>query len=203
MEMPKLTPQHTRLKALAGEFVSKETIHPMDGMPKGAEAASVTHSKMGLDGFALIQDYEQKIDGKIVFRGHGVMRYDTRSKKYELHWFDNMAGPVSVMRGDFKDNHLMLSGKDYDGRPMRLMYDLHKGGGYYFEVQMRNAARQWATVMEGDVVARGAQRKKTAARKTATVGNGRRKGATPADGARRSGAAVHGRTKAARVRPRV
>lgn len=201
MDRPKLTPQHQRLKALVGDFSSKEIIHPMEGMPEGGKASSTTHSVLALDGFALIQDYQQKMHGKIMFRGHAVLRYDPASKHYEMHWFDSMGGPASVFHGDFKQSALTLLGEDNQGRPMRLIYDLHPGGGYAFEVQMRDAAKHWQSVMEGDVVARKAARKKAAAKKpvakkaAARPGDSRRKSTRAPASRRPNGRATRARSR--------
>jgi len=140
---------------MAGDYVTREIIHPFPGMPNGGKATSKTRSRMALNDFALLQDYEQKMHGRIMFRGHGILRYDLARKQYEMHWFDSLGGPDNVLKGDFDGKRLTLSGKDRDGQKIRLLYDLHRDGGYYFEMQMSPNGRRWETIMEGDVVPEG------------------------------------------------
>jgi hypothetical protein len=137
-------------------------------MPDGGEAKSKTSSRLALDGFAIIQDYEQKVDGNPPYRGHGVLHYNADAKQYEMYWFDNMDSPVTVLRGKFEGDVLTLSGPTRDGQ-MRVVYDLKKPEHVHVKTQSSEDGRTWRTLMEADnIVKKAAKPARSAARPAAS-----------------------------------
>ena len=76
-------------------------MHPSQWDPKGGIAIGRTKSRLALNGFALISDYEQERDGVITFTGHGVLSFEPTKELYALHWFDCMGSPPEVFLGRF------------------------------------------------------------------------------------------------------
>ena len=82
MEMPTPSAGHRKLEKIAGQWEGEEKMYPSPWDPKGGIATGRINSRDALNGFALINDYEQERDGKITFSGHGVL---VMIRKGELH----------------------------------------------------------------------------------------------------------------------
>lgn len=76
MEMPRPTEAHRRLHALAGDWTGTEKMHPSPWDPQGGTAEGRVQNRVALDGFAIVQQYEQRRGGQISFSGHGVFSWD-------------------------------------------------------------------------------------------------------------------------------
>ena len=72
--------------------VARSGCTPHPSIRSGAATGRV-RNRLALDGFAVVQDYEQERDGGIHFRGHGVFRWDPEERSYTLHWFDSLGLP--------------------------------------------------------------------------------------------------------------
>ena len=72
MEMPKPTEEHNVFHKMAGSWTGEETMYPSPWDPAGGKAVARTSSRVGVDGFALIGDYEQSCGARSRFA-------DTRS----------------------------------------------------------------------------------------------------------------------------
>src|SRR2546430_16914410 len=88
----------------------------MQFVPKGGDAIGICNNRLALDGFAVIQEYEQQRDGRTNFRGHDIFRWDSDKNAYLLHWLDSVGGPLSDMRGSFNSNILQLVGQSPNGQ---------------------------------------------------------------------------------------
>ena len=115
MEMPKLTDHHRKLEALAGSWFGEERIFPTPWDPTGGEAIGHFESRIDLDGWYLIADYEQEVGGKIVFRGHGVYGWSAANECYTMAWFDSM-GETPPARGQWEGDTLMFESESQRGR---------------------------------------------------------------------------------------
>jgi hypothetical protein len=82
VEMPKPTPGHSKMKALAGNWEGEEKMHPSQWDPNGGTAVGRSRARLSLGDFALISDYEQERDGVITFTGHGVTTFDPKEDLY-------------------------------------------------------------------------------------------------------------------------
>ena len=100
MQMPQPNEAHRRLERFVGDWVGKERIHPSPFDPQGGEAIGHVHNRAALDGFVVVQDYEQERGGKVNFRGHGVFSWDAAGQCYAMHWWDSASGVPSTFRGD-------------------------------------------------------------------------------------------------------
>jgi hypothetical protein len=148
MDMPKPTPGHARLKALAGNWVGEETLPPSQWDPKGGTAIGRTNSRLALNGFALITDYEQERNGTVVFSGHGVMTLDPETALYSLHWFDVMGTPPERFQGRFDGDRLVVS-HGGPGMHARLSYDLSDPSLMKSGMEMSADGVTWNTLFDG------------------------------------------------------
>ena len=148
MEMPKPTDAHRRLDKLAGQWSGEEKIYPSPFDPQGGTAIARLENRLALDGFAVVQDYEQERNGKINFRGHSVFRYDAMQQCYEIHWFDSMGFAPSVFRGNFDGDTLALVSQSPQGHN-RAVYDFSKKGQYAFHMEVSPDGKQWFPFMDG------------------------------------------------------
>jgi len=148
MEMPSPSPGHARLAALAGSWQGEERMHPSQWDPKGGTALGRTESRVKLNGFALVSDYEQERDGVITFSGHGVFTFDPKAEAYALHWFDCLGSPPEIFAGSFEGDVLTLA---HGGPSMhvRMTYDLTDPRSLVSKMEMSPDGSAWNTVFDG------------------------------------------------------
>ena len=65
MEMPKPGSPHQKLQRLSGKWTGEEKMHPSPWDPKGGAATGRILNRLSLDGFVVVQDYEQERSGNI------------------------------------------------------------------------------------------------------------------------------------------
>lgn len=147
MEMPKPSPGHAELERLAGRWEGGETMHPSQWDPKGGTAMGRMTSRMALDGFALISDYEQERDGAVTFSGHGVFTFAPDSGLYSLHWFDCIGSPPEHFTGGFEGDRLVLA-HGGPGMHARMTYDLATAGVMLSRMEMSPDGAAWGTLFE-------------------------------------------------------
>lgn len=148
MEMPKPTEAHRRLEKLVGLWIGEEKIHPSPFDPVGGTALARVENRRALEGFAVVQDYEQERNGMVAFRGHGVIRWDVPQQCYEMYWFDSVGMAPSVFRGGFEGEALTLTSKNEQGHS-RAVFDLGVKDKYVFHMEVSPDGKQWFPFMEG------------------------------------------------------
>lgn len=148
MEMPKLTAAHRQLERLIGRWAGEEKIHPSPFDAQGGKAIACLENRLALDGFAVVQDYEQEKNGAVVFRGHGVFRWEAMQQCYEMHWFDSMGLAPTVFRGNFTGEVLKLTSQSPQGYS-RATFDFGTKGHYEFLMEVSPDGQQWFPFMEG------------------------------------------------------
>jgi len=150
MEMPRVTDAHRKLEKLVGNWLGDEKISPSPFDPNGGPAVGHVQNRLALDGFAVIQDYEQQRDGKTSFRGHGVFCYDFRQQKYHMYWFDSMGMGPNDYCGTFEGDVLTLNYTSQAGMGHgRAIFDLRENGMYKFRLEVSPDAKTWHTFLEG------------------------------------------------------
>ena len=149
MEMPKVNEHHEKLKKhFVGTWVGEETVNPSPWDPKGGKAVGRMESKIGVDGFWVINDYTQERDGKITYRGHGVYGWDGKTNTYTMYWFDSMGmDPVGAARGRFEGNTLMFE-MSHDMGHSRYIYTFTGEGAYEFRIEQSRDKQTWTTFMD-------------------------------------------------------
>jgi hypothetical protein len=148
MEMPKPGDSHRKLQKLAGKWEGEETMHPSPWVPEKKKAIGRVENRVALDGFNVIQEYEQRMGDMVSFRGHGVFSFDHGQGDYVMHWFDNMGTPCNVYRGNFEGDTLTLNNKNPMGHS-RAIFDLSKAGSYTFRMEFSQDGQKWVPFMDG------------------------------------------------------
>lgn len=154
MEMPKPGSAHKKLEKLVGSWTGEEKMHPSPWAPQGSTATGVVENRVALDGFAVVQDYEQRHGNQVTFRGHGVFRWDAPRERYVLHWFDSMGMGPNEYVGSFDGPVLTLISDTGQGLS-RTVFDLAGAGAYRFRMEQSEDGKQWQTLMEGSYTRRG------------------------------------------------
>jgi hypothetical protein len=147
MDMPKPTDHHLKLQKLVGQWHGNEIMHPSQWDPKGGTATGRTNSRLALNGFAVISDYEQERGGVVTFTGHSVMTYDPKEACYALHWFDCIGSPPEVFKGAF-DGDVLTVAHGGPGMHARMTYDLSQEKRMVSRMEMSSDGREWKTLFE-------------------------------------------------------
>jgi len=148
MDMPKPTDHHGKLKKMVGQWQGKEVMQPSQWDPRGGTAIGRTRSRLDLNGFAVISDYEQERDGAVPFSGHSVMTYEPKESSYVLHWFDCMGSPPEVFKGRFEGDLLTLA-HGGPGMHARMTYDLSNDRVMKTRMEMSTDGKDWKTLFDG------------------------------------------------------
>lgn len=148
MRLPALTEPHRRLERLVGSWRGEEKLEPTPLDPQGATAVASVRNVLGLDGFAVVQDYAQERDGRTTLRGHGLFRWDQERQEYVLHWFDSMGQEPTEYRGTFDDGVLSLQCLRAEGRT-RAVWDFREPKRHTFRMEVSPDGKRWFLAMEG------------------------------------------------------
>ncbi len=142
MEMPTPSAGHRKLEKIAGSWEGEEKLYPSPWDPKGGTATGRIKSRVAVDGFALLNDYEQERDGAINFTGHGVFTYNPKEDSYMLVWVDCMGAPPEIFKGNFEGDILHLA-HGGPGMHVRLTYDLSEPGYLCTSMEMSPDGNTW------------------------------------------------------------
>jgi len=148
MDMPNPTDAHRQLEKLAGSWSGEERLFPSPWDPQGGTALGRAHNRIALDGFIVVQDYEQERHGSVNFRGHGVFSWDSSQQCYVLHWFDSMGTPPNEFKGTFEEDVLTVTNQGPQGHS-RAVFDFRETDLYHFRMEVSQDGNQWYTCMEG------------------------------------------------------
>jgi hypothetical protein len=147
MEMPKVTDQHRKLYAFAGDWEGRETLSASQWGPSGVTTGKL-HARIDLNGFFVVQDYVQEKAGRVSFSGHGIFGYDSAAQNYTWYWVDSTGFvPDGPARGQFQADVLVLEKVTPRGAA-RYTYRFESDGVYQFQIENSFDARQsWQTFM--------------------------------------------------------
>jgi hypothetical protein len=151
MKMPLPSDAHRRLERLVGVWRGEETLHPSSFDPAGGTATATVKNVVAIDGFAVVQDYEQKRADGSTFRGHGIFRYDADGppgRQYVMHWFDSLGLPPSEFRGSFEGD-VFTVGQALPHGQLRAVWDLSNAKRYTYRMEVSMDGVSWAPFMEG------------------------------------------------------
>jgi Protein of unknown function (DUF1579) len=188
MDVPKPGDAHQKLAALIGEWAGEETLHPAPWDPAGGAASARVTNRWAVDGFAVLQEYEQSRNGQVTFRGHGVFWYDPRREEYVMHWWDSMAGTAGEYRGRFDGQRLTLGAPMPNGGQSRTTWLLTGPNAHDFLMEISPDGETWMPAMEGQYqrrrAAQPAKKRSASAKKKVTPAKKRaaptKKSAAPA-----------------------
>lgn len=148
MDKPTLGDAHTRLHRLAGQWGGEETVHPAPH-DAGGPATAFLNNRIALDGFAVVQEYEQYREGKPTYSGHGVFWFDGAGGEYAMTWFDSMLGMAIEFRGGFDGDVLRLTSALPLGGFLRGTFDIGLPGEYVFVMEYSADGATWTPTTEG------------------------------------------------------
>lgn len=149
MDMPRPTEAHQALGRIVGEWSGAERIHPSPWDPQGGDAHGVVSNKVSCDGFAVVQEYEQRRGGATNLRAHGVFTYDPNRDRYLLYWFDSSGmQAMSEFAGTFVDGVMKLeTSGDFRSR---ATFDFSAEDRYRFLMEVSPDGVNWAPFMDGE-----------------------------------------------------
>jgi hypothetical protein len=148
MQTPKPSDAHQMLSRLVGRWQGEERLYPGPWETRGGKALARVENRSALDGFAVVQDYEQAREGTVRVRGHGVFSWDDPHQCYTMHWVDSMGLPPSEYKGSLNDNILTLTSANPQGQS-RATFNLQQEGKYKFLMEVSPDGHQWFPMMEG------------------------------------------------------
>ncbi len=148
MEMPGPTSGHQKLEKIAGNWEGEEKMYPSPWDPEGGIAIGRIKSRVALNGFALINDYEQERNGKVTFTGHGVFTFNPKEDLYSVVWFDCMGAPPEIFKGKFEGDTLRLS-HGGPGMHARLTYDVSESSLLAISMELSQDGNSWNKLFDG------------------------------------------------------
>jgi hypothetical protein len=150
MDMPVPTIAHHRLHRLAGEWRGEDKMFPSQWEPEGAVAQAKHSNRISLEGFGLIDEFEQSRDGKTVFSGVGMWTIDPKDTKNEcvLYWFDSLGMGIDVYRGGWKGDVLSVQSRNPMGH-FKLTYDLSDPDEIKSRMDASADGKSWNGMFEG------------------------------------------------------
>jgi hypothetical protein len=200
MEMPRPGEAHARLRKLVGRWQGRETLYPAPWDPTGGTATAVVDNRVVLDGFAVVQEYQQSRGSGPNFAGHAVLWWDPAAEQHVMTWFDAMSGTPTEYRGGFDGDVLTLTSAVTPGGFSRCTFDCRTPDRYEFILEVSEDGETWTPAMEGAY-----RRERSGVAATATRAM-RARSAKGAAAAKRRAAAkttkVRTRAKTAAARPR-
>ncbi|MSR46257.1 MAG: DUF1579 domain-containing protein [Planctomycetes bacterium] len=121
--------------------------HPSPFLPEGGSAIGKVSNRLSLDGFLLIQQYEQRRGGVVAFAGHGVFWFDPEKSITTLHWWDTMGGTLAVFTGKWAGDELVMDTVGPMGH-MRCRFAV-RAATYTFKMEVSPDRNQWFPSMDG------------------------------------------------------
>ena len=148
MGRPQPTDAHQRLARLAGDWAGVEKMLPSEWAPEGYEAPARRTARVALGGFAVVVDYEQEKEGRVVFSGHGMWALEPETREVVLHWLDSTGTGLETFRGGWDGDVLTLESRSPTGR-FRLTYDLSAPDTMRTRMESSKDGGPWTPLMEG------------------------------------------------------
>ncbi|MCB9594407.1 MAG: DUF1579 family protein [Sandaracinaceae bacterium] len=148
-EMPRPGEPHARLAKLAGRWDATETMFPSPWDPAGGARRARTVNRLTIDGFFLLNEYEQEHEGAVVFRGLGIYGWDAQRERYSMYWVDSMgAPPSSAVWGSWEADTLTFAHETPRGHT-RYVYVFEADDRYVFRLESSPDGETWAPMMIG------------------------------------------------------
>lgn len=132
------------LEAMIGDFDGEEVMHAGAWVPEEVRATSRLTARAAVGGRFITSDYEQIVDGKVTFSGHGVYGHDDIG--YSMYWFDSMSPAFTTpAKGKLRDGVLVFENKSAQGHG-RYTYKF-RDDGYDFQIERSRDAETWEKFM--------------------------------------------------------
>lgn len=149
MQMPKVSSPMARLTELfAGTWRGEEKLAASESDPAGSLATGVWVVRPAAGGFCLLVDYDESVDGRSVYRGHGVHGFDAADACFYAYWFDDMGGMSKAgNRARFEDDRYTYEMPSARGTS-RFTY-AWKDGVFTFTIERSTDGVVFAPMHEG------------------------------------------------------
>ncbi|MCP2164131.1 DUF1579 family protein [Goodfellowiella coeruleoviolacea] len=109
MDTPRLGPAHQALTALVGRWAGEEELAASPWAAATTATAEVSY-RVGLNGFAVIQEYQQRRSDGGGLVGHGVFTVDPTTGDTLWYGFDSYGYPPDApARGGWQEDSLILT----------------------------------------------------------------------------------------------
>lgn len=148
MNLPAPTEFHRKLLAFVGDWGGEEELHDDMRWAARGRLAGRSTVRAALEGLAVVADYEQSRNGRVVFRGHGLVTYDTERASYVLHWFGGTGGRILTLNGDFNGDVLTLAMAAPPNR-FRLSCDVVEAGQLRSRLETSDDGKDWRLLFQG------------------------------------------------------
>lgn len=102
-----------------------------------------------LDGFAVVQEYAQSLGDSVVFRGHGVFRFDATSGHHHLYWFDSMGQAPSQYIGAMAEGRMTMECVSAHFSS-RAAWDFTRADVYLYHMDIRCGGSDWQRFIDGE-----------------------------------------------------
>lgn len=136
------------LARLAGTFLGTEHMHPSPWMPEGATARGLSRCRPALSGRAVVLDYEQTLDGRTTFEGHGIYTPGPEPGTVVLHWFDSHGSGPERFEGAWQGDRLVLQSRNALGHA-RMTHDHSVPTELRSTMEMSPDGTTWSTLFDG------------------------------------------------------
>jgi hypothetical protein len=103
---------------------------------------------MAVDGFFLIQDYEQRDGERRSYQGHGVFGWDAQRDEYTWYWADSFGGTPSPSRGREADGTWLFESTNPYGEAC-YTWRLEAPDRVAFSIENRAPGADWVRFMIG------------------------------------------------------
>lgn len=134
--------------SFVGDWGGDEELHDDTGWAARGRLAGRSTVRVALEGLAVVADYEQSRDGRVVFRGHGLFTYDSDRASYVLHWFGGTGDRILTLSGDFHGEVLTLA-MALPPKRFRLTCDLDDAGQLRSRVETSGDGEDWRLLFQG------------------------------------------------------
>ena len=138
-----------RLQALAGEWIGEEQLAPSRWSAGGLASARVK-ARVDLEGYYLVQDYTEEVEGRVSIQVHAVFAWDEEQRQYLLYWFDSYGfAPQAPGSGQWQGDSLVLTRSSSRGMA-RHSYRFEGPDRYRLRLENSfDGGQSWQPVMDG------------------------------------------------------
>lgn len=139
----------TMLEALAGEWIGEEDI-ATTRWGQGGSAKGFINARIDLGGRALVQDYREERDGKIVLQAHAVFVAGPEHDQFSLYWFDSFGFVPGAAAPGLWDGRCLTFVRSSPRGQTRHIYGLEGEGGFTLRLESSfDGGVRWERVMDG------------------------------------------------------
>jgi hypothetical protein len=139
---------HARLAQLVGSWEGVERLYPSPWMPEGGTATGRFESRM-IGAYFLVQDYEQRHDDEVMFRGHGTYGYDAATDTYTMYWADSAGPAPAPAAGPWVGDTVTFQNRSPMGHH-RYVYQVVDADRFRFRMESSTDGERWSPMLEGE-----------------------------------------------------